>query len=311
MNNYSDIGFFIVYKATNKTNGKCYIGITKRDLKDRIYRHNRESQNKESLNYNTPFKRAIRKYGTDGFEWCIIESDLTKHQALEREQYYIKKYKTYFRFKNSNGYNATVGGECIATPKDLISCVDIRTGKILITSNSTEILHFTGCRSSSQIYDVCNHKNNYVKNYIVFWDSEICNLTTAEILHKIRTRLNVIVQLDFNYKIINYFITEKEASIKCNLSQGNINSVISQNRVSTGGYIFMKYNDYIAGKKQRQRSTKEIKVKAVNIKTGDEYVFKSLTELSEKLGLCLSCISQCIKGKRAQTRGYKIFKIIM
>ena len=63
------------------------------------------------------------------------------------------------------------------------------------------------------------------------------------------------MQLDFNYKIINYFITEKEASIKCNLSQGNISNVISQNRVSTGGYIFMKYNDYIAGKKQRQRST--------------------------------------------------------
>ena len=58
----------IVYCYTNKINNKKYIGITSRSLEEREQNHLYEAYNKNSLTYNVPFKRAIRKYGIESFK---------------------------------------------------------------------------------------------------------------------------------------------------------------------------------------------------------------------------------------------------
>lgn len=93
---------YIIYKFTNKTNDKSYIGLTCRDFDVRKYEHIYESQ----IDSKFKFHQAIRKYTIDGFTWEILECDiLTIKEANEREMYYIQFFDTY-----KNGYNMTKGG---------------------------------------------------------------------------------------------------------------------------------------------------------------------------------------------------------
>ena len=115
----------IVYCYTNKLNGKKYIGITSRSLDEREKSHLYEAYNKNLSTYNVPFKRAIRKYGIDNFDKAILYVCDSFDEACEKEKFYIEKYKTYYKYKNSNGYNATIGGDYISCPKDKVYQIDI------------------------------------------------------------------------------------------------------------------------------------------------------------------------------------------
>lgn len=87
----------IIYRITNKVNGKSYIGQTRYTLEFRWRQHQHKSD-------NTYFHNAIRKYGKDNFTIEILEecniSDLDS-----KEIFYIAKYDTF-----NNGYNLTIGG---------------------------------------------------------------------------------------------------------------------------------------------------------------------------------------------------------
>lgn len=91
-----------VYCHTNKINGKRYIGITQN-------KPNRRWQNGYGYkDRNSHFYNAIKKYGWENFEHIILEENLTRKEASEKEKYYIRLYNT----NNENyGYNITSGGD--------------------------------------------------------------------------------------------------------------------------------------------------------------------------------------------------------
>lgn len=96
---------FTIYKATNKTNGHCYIGF---DCKWPY----RKSAHKTAVKRGSTlvFHNAIRSYGWDNFEWEILEqSDNRERMLNERESFYINKYLSHYL--KGNGYNMTDGGE--------------------------------------------------------------------------------------------------------------------------------------------------------------------------------------------------------
>lgn len=94
----------VIYKATNKINGKAYIGKTVQSFRKRKNHH---KSNVLNFNSNYLFCKAMRKYGFNNFEWKIIDSDLFEDRLFEKEIYWIKKLKA----KAPNGYNLTDGGE--------------------------------------------------------------------------------------------------------------------------------------------------------------------------------------------------------
>jgi len=96
--------FGIIYKATNKINGKVYVGQTIRGLSDRKYNHLLESKLRR---YNSIFHRAIKKYKPINFEWEVLEYCDSKEELNEMEFHYIKQYNSFV----PNGYNLTLGGE--------------------------------------------------------------------------------------------------------------------------------------------------------------------------------------------------------
>jgi len=95
----------IVYKAVNKINNKCYIGVTKA-LGKRINRHYASAfkENSQLL-----FPRALRKYGKENFIWEILYECETKDEGIKKEIEFIKICNSYY--VDGFGYNMTHGGE--------------------------------------------------------------------------------------------------------------------------------------------------------------------------------------------------------
>ena len=94
-----------IYKATNKINGKVYIGQTTKTLHERIINHKSESNTRKQLK----FHKAIAKYGFENFEWEVIDQDELGLGILdELEKLHISRYMSC----NPNyGYNETNGGK--------------------------------------------------------------------------------------------------------------------------------------------------------------------------------------------------------
>ena len=93
----------IIYKVTNKVNGKIYIGKTIQSLHDRWSRHVNDAMTNR---LDTHFARAIRKYGQENFIAEVIDTADSKEELSEKEKYWIERYQSY-----SNGYNETIGGD--------------------------------------------------------------------------------------------------------------------------------------------------------------------------------------------------------
>lgn len=92
---------YVIYKATNKENGKSYVGF------DSNWPKRQRDHKRAATEY--VFHQAIRKYGWDAFEWEILyESGDHEYTLNEMEEYFIRFYKSHM---SENGYNMTYGGE--------------------------------------------------------------------------------------------------------------------------------------------------------------------------------------------------------
>lgn len=95
-----------IYLATNRINGKKYVGQTRRSIKMRWKEHCNDANNKSRNSYLGHLNMAIRKYGAINF--IVEEIEECDDTILnEREQYWISYYNS---FDKSKGYNMTTGG---------------------------------------------------------------------------------------------------------------------------------------------------------------------------------------------------------
>lgn len=92
----------MIYKITNKQNGKMYIGQTCRLLSDRWYIHRRNAENRVKI----PLASAIVCHGVENFSIEKIDTADSIEELNEKEILYIDKYNT----KYPNGYNLKDGG---------------------------------------------------------------------------------------------------------------------------------------------------------------------------------------------------------
>lgn len=99
----------LIYIATNRFNGRSYIGQTRASLENRMRQHIRDAKRPDSVN---TFHFALAQYGESGFDWSILdEFEGTKEEVIHAlnvaEEYHILKHKTRI---SEYGYNATQGG---------------------------------------------------------------------------------------------------------------------------------------------------------------------------------------------------------
>lgn len=102
---------YSIYKATNIINNKVYIGFTSNLIK-RIKSHKKGSENYSGNGTKSAFYEAIIKYGWENFLWDILyQSKNLNHTKNEMETIFILEHNSFCGFKDSNGYNLTLGGD--------------------------------------------------------------------------------------------------------------------------------------------------------------------------------------------------------
>lgn len=295
----------IVYCYRNKTNNKKYIGITSRKIEERHRSHIYESLNKNSKVYNTPFKRAIRKYGIDNFELNILHTNVSEEEASYLEKKYIKKYKTYWKYHNSNGYNATIGGEKImSTPRDRVVQVDINTYSVV---NIYESCSDAERKYGRGIRESCEKIINKPFGFIWYFEKDFIKLSQEQLEDDICLRLKKIVQLDLYGNLIKTWNSSTEASMVLKISQGGISCCCTGRRKSCGGFMWMYYKDYKENKgniKYKTNQDRSKKVAQYDIYGNLIKIHKSLTNASQSTGIQMSDISSVCNKKRNTAGGY-------
>jgi group I intron endonuclease len=96
-----------IYKIVNLINGKSYIGLTTISFIDRYRSHNKRL--KKNNHVNCYLQNSYNKYGSDNFEFSVIE-------VLNTDDIEIFKEKEILNIKNFKGlgvtlYNQTLGGD--------------------------------------------------------------------------------------------------------------------------------------------------------------------------------------------------------
>ena len=91
----------LIYEALNKNNGKVYIGLTTKTLKERKSSHIRSAKS-GSKAY---FHKALRKHGEEAFEWGVVAT------AESLESLYKLEILTIGMYESWQTYNTSSGGE--------------------------------------------------------------------------------------------------------------------------------------------------------------------------------------------------------
>lgn len=95
-----------IYKITDLTNGKIYIGKTKRTIEERLKEHiNKALREKEKS--NMPICRAIYSHGAENFIIESLYSSNDIYDITEKENLFINKYSA---IDKEIGYNGLPGG---------------------------------------------------------------------------------------------------------------------------------------------------------------------------------------------------------
>ena len=150
----------VIYKITNKINGKAYIGQTTRSPKLRFKEHSRSSY---------PLGNAIRKYGMDNFTLDILDTAENSIELDKLECFYIGLHNTLI---DAKGYNLRIGGDSstfsIETKKRMSDSqkkpvINVDTNTVYDSSIDAEIAvsgKITGC-----IGRVCSGKRKTYKGH--------------------------------------------------------------------------------------------------------------------------------------------------
>lgn len=96
----------IIYKVTNKINGKVYVGQTIHSLEHRKSGHERDARCQKKT--TVKFHNALLKYGFESFDWEVLKECVSQEELDYWEDYYIKEFDCLNRDK---GYNLKSGGK--------------------------------------------------------------------------------------------------------------------------------------------------------------------------------------------------------
>ena len=225
----------IIYKLTNKINGKVYIGLTTRPFNIRMNQHKYDAIH----NGKYPIHKAINKYGWDNFKKEIIDNASSLEELKLKEQYWIKYYDC---CGTTKGYNATIGGDSSTRKSVRYYKVNILTGDIVAEYRSS--IEAIACGSSTT-----DHDKITMTQYVPYMMIQADNFDKLNFQQKIdyiySRRPHIICQLDKNNHLIRRWLNIGEI-LKENptYTKSCIYACTKGNRKTHKDYKWMFYETY-------------------------------------------------------------------
>lgn len=263
-----------IYKITNPINNKSYIGQTCQRVEERWRCHVRDSKK-----LNTPFARAIQKYGWETFTKEIIDTAKTKEEANEKEKYWIKYYMTSVQeFGKNYGYNITPGGE----------------GTIRITEKEEEEIQklWKQGYNATQISQKIKRDRHAIGRILKKYYSD------EEIYRKQFIKPHKIYVYSLSGKLIAIYNTLPETIKEFSyINSSQIKYVLYHRLASTHNLIFLYEEEIDKLQEHISRSTKSKRqgVKSINLITGEIKIYPTITAAEKDTNICRQTIRNRIR----------------
>ena len=330
-----------IYKITNIINDKGYVGKTENGPKKRWREHLAAARNNPIM----VISKAIRKYGPENFKFEIIEECLSE-DVNKKETYWIGKLDTF-----ENGYNSTLGGDgAVGTKRErgavhphakAVDCYDLKGNYLCTYDSRGEASWETGRSTNSSGINICiQGKTFQAFGHRWAWKGE----PLKEVNNRINRGGKVYgIHLESGRKKMWKSQADVAGEIEGNRKANNsIGLAIERNdqpdKTKTkvkGWYLFrdkkIALSDWkpciprckTISREERSRMSKisaekrKIPIKGVNIKTGEEIHFNSMSEASFFLkgdgnysatANIVSNIKRLEEGKNSYCLGYKWYK---
>lgn len=284
---------YYIYKATNKINGKSYIGKTN-NIGSRVRQHLTCKQ-KDSI-----FHEAIIDYGINSFVWEFIECVKSNEVAADLERKYIKEFNTLI----PNGYNESRGEGGVSSSKPIVALtID---GKFLKRYEYLREVLVDGYdvssvrRSLSSDYRLAKghmfmHEDDYLKN-----GPKKYNKPKS-------TSRKKIVQCDLNGNFISKFDSVVEAADITGSTRTTISANLTGRYKNANGFIFVYEKNFpIKDISIYKKKGKGIKVAQIDPKTNETLnVFDSIKQAGDSLGVSYKNIQKILRIPNRTAYGYK------
>ena len=230
---------YLIYKHSNKINGKCYIGQTCQDPEKRWGKNGNGYKNKHKK-----FWQAIQKYGWGSFTHEILYTNLTAEEANELERQLIADYDSI-----KNGYNIAEGGS--NSPRHVHAIYQLDKDKNIIASyDCIADAERTFGVNRSHISECCS---GALRTSLGFYWCYIEDYGTYTIKPKssiVKTVAsgNIVYQLDKDKNIIAEYPSYLAAARKVTHSNTKSNTAIKEcclgKRISSYGYYWCLASNY-------------------------------------------------------------------
>ena len=284
---------YYIYKATNKINGKSYIGQTV-DYKTRLWQH-RRCYEKEDCKFHD----AIKEFGFDNFEWEVVETCESKEEANNLERKYIELYNSY-----RNGYNDNKGGVGGHNARAIV-CLNLN-GEFVKRYDSAADAEKDGFNNANVLL-CCKNKLLTCKKHMFMFEDEYKTNGAKEYTKPLSTNRKRIVQCDLNGNLISRFNSVQEASEKTGICRTTISGAITKAYKSAGGYIFVYDNEFpIKDLSIYKQNKKGRKVAQIDVKSGEIInVFDRIADAGRVLGVNYKVIHKAVDNPERTAYGYK------
>ena len=209
-----------IYKITNLTNQKCYIGKSN-NLERRWKDHQRLAFTFGHKEYNKTLYQAIRKYGLENFKFEVIDILDDYSISGEREIYWINYYNSY-----KDGYNETNGGDGGSSKGH---CCGENNGRSKLTREDVIDIrkkYQQGC-SKKECYSFYKHKIS-MSGFARVWNGQTWKDIMPEVLTEENKKRNDLLGKSMAARSRRILSTEQVKNIRERKSKGEKSKEIYQ-----------------------------------------------------------------------------------
>lgn len=291
---------YYIYKATNKINGKSYIGQTiDFDVRKHTHIHRRDKY----CDVNSVFHKALDKYGEDEFEWAILMTVPGKEFANTAERAMIKKYNTY----KPNGYNLTKGGDGGSMWNAMpVVCLTL-DGKFVKRYDSASEASFDGFYEGGVLRS-CRDATSETKGHIFMFESDYKKYGgRRKADRRLPNFAREIYQCDMDGNLIKKFRMVSDAEKELGICHSGIINCARGIYKSAGGYIFVYPEDYpIKNIEKHRKKVKGRKIAKVDVNTGEILAsYDRTTDAARELGGSYKFIHKVLDNPKKTAYGYR------